>query len=271
MKTQKTMRTFSTFAIIAGMSFTLAACSSDNPQGLEKNNFGVDASNIKKDSIAKEAEQKGLAEQEVDERRGANENNTQAPSAEVKSLEESSNEASPVVTDVFNSLSGDKLGYTPEDLDNGVIFKEVEKLLGKEVFFDNSLGNDVKASIDTVDEQKINDTNAALEEKFPMSRDKTNYAALTPSEKVLFNTYMAILQAEINTLDNVEFTGIDNEIATVAENGDLVLPPGAVTFTYKDGESALYDTSMRMYNDGSEWKLDAIDFISQYYVPGGSQ
>lgn len=261
------------FALVVGIS----ACSvgGEDENALEA--FGVDASKVKKDSIASQASKTKFNEDENNENEN-NENEANNVDSEnndtsnVGTVEQESNIVGDSVSQVFpkDGFDGAKKNYTAQDLYLGTIYIETQEILGAKVFEskeEDRLTHDVIAAIEALDEKKVASAVKELEKKFPSEREKTNYNGLTDAEKVLYNTYVGLFQSEISQFDDFEILGVEAKLASIDENGDMVLPPGAVLARIDGKNKALYDTHFRMYKVGDEWHMDALDFISNYYLP----
>lgn len=246
-------------ALVVGLS----ACSIGGEDKGELESFGIESSQIKKDGIAKEAAKTSAKDDSSAEEDNENGADDVKADSTVISLDEESKDIEGSVKSLISSESvSNAHKYTDEDLYIGKIFIETQDLLGSEVFEQK----DALAAIEALDSKKVDKANKELEKKFVADRSKTSYNGLTPSEKVLFNTFLGQFQAEASRNDDIKVTGIDKELVSIDDNGDAVLPPGSVLVSDSSGDGALYDTSFRFYKDNGEWKLDALDFIGNYYA-----
>ena len=246
-------------ALVVGLS----ACSIGGEEKGELESFGIESSQIKKDGIAKEADKNSAKDDSSTEEDNENSTDNTKDDNTMISLDKESKDIEGSVKSLISSDSVNKAHkYTDEDLRIGKIFIETQDLLGSEVFEQE----DTLAAIEALDSKKVDKANKELEKKFVADRSKTSYNGLTPSEKVLFNTFLGLFQAEASRNDDIKVTGIDKELVSIDDNGDAVLPPGSVLVTDSSGDGALYDTSFRLYKDNGEWKLDALDFIGNYYA-----
>lgn len=231
---------------------------------------GGEESQFEKEAASKERVDSRITGKSIDEKTGADDDSGSGGAGIDKAREGASTNIVAAAR-TFSVRPKYPTEYTLDAVNNGDIYRYTEQLLGAPVFYNtHEFGATVREAIEKQPPERIAETLRVLEEANTFNLKTSNYDTLTDAEKIIFLTDMGSFQYGMSFAGKMDNIHTDMS-KTSLDNGDLLVPAGAILYEQDGKQYNMNDFILRMFNDNGVWKLDALDYINVRENTGGDK